>query len=137
MSSLVDRFGTNKEKEKEGIWFTVHVDEETKIETKFRITRQGVANPKFIKAAEKLTKPYRSMGDNIPTLLALELQKKAYVQVCILDWENVDLGKGLLDFTPENLKLFCDALPDLLNLLMTTSNDASYFQDSLEADVKN
>jgi len=137
MTSLSERFGTNKEKEKEGIWFTVHVDEDAGLETQFKITRQGVSNPKFLKVTEKLTRPYRAMGDNIPILLALELQKKAYMQVCILDWKNVNLGNGQLPFTIDNLKLVCDALPDVLNLLMTVSNDASNFQDSTETDVKN
>lgn len=136
MSSFSDRFATNKEKEKEGIWFTVHENEDGS-QVQFKISRSGTANPKYLKAVEKITKPFRS-SRNMPNSLVLRLSKKAYLETCVHQWKNVSLnGKDNLGFNRENLELVCEALPDLLELLMTVSDDPSYFQDTLEDDVKN
>jgi len=137
MSSFVDRFATNKEKEIEGIWYTVHENEDG-TEVQFQISRMGTSNPKFTKALEKLTKPYRSTR-TMPNSLILRLSKKAYIETCIHGWKNVDLGNGdgNLGFNQENLIRVCNALPDVLDLLMEVSIDSASFQDTVEEDVKN
>ena len=136
MSSFVDRFKTNKDKEKEGIWFTVHENEDGS-QVQFKISRTGTTNAKYLKAVERLTKPYRS-SRNMPNALVLRLSKQAYLDTCVHQWKNVSLnGKENLGFSQDNLKLVCDALPDVLELLMTVSDDPSYFQDTTEDDVKN
>ena len=137
VSSFVKSFSTNKDKEKEGIWFEFAQEEEDEGKpVRFKIRRTGTANTKYLKKVEKLTRPYRGMRQMNPTL-TLNLARKAYIETCIVAWENVDLGKGALPFNADNLKLFMDTLPDALDLLMTVSNDQSYFQDDVEDDVKN
>lgn len=135
MSSFSQRFKTNKEMEKDGIWFTVHQNDDGS-EVQFRIRRSGTANSKYLKEVEKLTRPYRAMKQ-IPTELVIELSRKAYKATCINDWRNVDMGTGELPFTKDNLDAICEELPDVLDLLMTVSDDASYFQDTTEDDIKN
>ena len=139
MSSFAKSFSTNETKEKEGIWFTFEIEDDSDdLPAKFKIRRTGTANTKYLKEVEKLTRPYRGMRTMSPQL-ALNLSRKAYINTCILDWENIDIGTeaGVLSFSAANLKLFMDTLPDALDALMLISNDQSYFQDDVEEDIKN
>jgi hypothetical protein len=137
MSSFADRFKTNKSKETEGVWFTIHENEDGTL-VQFQIARTGTCNLKYMKAVERLTKPYRSSMRNMPAKLVVELNRKAYLETCVHAWKNVSLnGKDNLGFSQDNLKLVCNELPDVLELLMEVSADSSYYQDSVEEDVKN
>lgn len=138
--NLRTNWGTNKQKEKEGIWYCLErdVDDDDGVKVEFLLTRANSdVNPKFAKRLEKLGKPYRKRL-NLSTSITNQLIKQAFREVCILDWRNVDIGEGPMPFSQENVDKLCRELPDIFAVLVDVASDPSWFQDSVDEDeVKN
>lgn len=106
----------------------------------FRIARAGGANQAHNKALTQLTKPHRraiQLGQ-LTNDLAKNIDRQAWLDSCLLGWNNVTLGGEPLEFNRENAERLFTALPDLYADLREQSNNMALFrEDVLEADLGN
>lgn len=140
--SLYSQFGTNKDKEVEGIEVKIFDAENADgtIPT-FIICRMGGANKRYTKALEAAVRPYRrqlelgAMSNEKSESLFMEV----FVDTILKGWQNVKAEDGsILEFTKQNaIALFKD-LPDLYERLAEEARAAANFRmESLETEAKN
>ena len=141
MGNLYKQFATDPERERNGITVEYHDDEDPNAPPqRFKVARSGGANVEYNKAIERLTKPYRRAlaAGTVPLVTVKKLQTQAFVETCMLGWENVTGPDNRpISFSKEAAQKLMDDLPDLCEDLQAQANTANLFKLSLEGDVKN
>lgn len=138
--SLFKLFATDKKIEKEGI--VLEYGENSKGKTiGIRIARAGGGNSAYTKRMEALVKPYRRaiQNETIETETLDKIQRTAYAETVILDWENVEDENGVeLPFTVENCIDLMKKLPELFKDIQEQSQKVALFREEiLEVETKN
>lgn len=129
--NLYAKYGSDVQKEKNGVPFYIDKDSDTFI----RVARWTTRNVEHFKAQAELAKEL--VG--VPEDKAEEARKRVFVEHLVTGWNNiVDREGNELPFTTENaLKVLCD-LPDLIDELFQFSMDRdNYGLDGVELAVKN
>lgn len=139
--NLHKQFATNAKTETAGI--RVEYYDENDVEAKpatFIVARAGGANTAYQKALDRETRPIRrALSQDAVSIERINfINKKVFVETCLLGWENVSDPDGKpLAFTPENaLQLFKD-LPDLYDDVVRQASNANLFRLNIEEDAKN
>lgn len=140
----LSKFKTNSRIEKEGVLVDYGPNEDLpdKPQMRFRVARSGGANVAHEKALEQLTKPLKKMiqTGNLSNTQAKDIQRKAFLQTCLLGWEGVSMpgSSEPLKFTKENAEALFKVVPDVLaDLIETAANASAYREEQLEADLGN
>lgn len=140
--SLSKLFKTDSNLERAGIFVDYGPNEELpgKPAMRFKIARAGGANQAHNKAVERLIKPHKRavQTGNLSNDLAKSIDRTAWLETCLLGWENISLDGEVLEFNKENAERLFTALPDLYADLREQSNNMSLFREEvLEADLGN
>ena len=147
------RYSTDKNVEKQGVWFSVLADSDGAEICAFRIARAGGANTKHSQALNRLTKPHRRQiaRDMMPVGKMQSLQRQAFSDACVLGWRGaisikdgetpegkpiwVEVGER---FTKANCAALFEQLPDLADELLAFANSpAAYKTDIRECETEN
>lgn len=138
--SIYDMWGTEAVLETGGVWIDYG-----RGGGRFLIARAGGANTKFAKVLEAKMRPHRRLLESkgktkgIDNETANKILTEAFVEACLLEWEDVTGMDGkLLEFNkPNAIKLFTD-LPDLFSDLREQASSLSTFQqEDMEDDAGN
>lgn len=140
MSSLFKAFGTDKSKEKEGVWIDVLTNDDG-TECRFKVARMGSSNKELVRRQNVMAKKYRN-NRGAPSEAQLSEMRQIFVDTVLLDWQNVEefreaeLEKAIIQpghgsvkmpFTrPNAIELF-KQLPDLLDLLASEATSLENF----------
>lgn len=127
-SNLDAMFKTDKNLEKEGVWFEVADG------VKFLIKRFGGANSEAVKKAmAKYYKPHAKMVERgiMPVHKEVEIMAKVFVDVCLIDWEGVEIDGEIVPFNKEKAVEFFCGLPELLDTLMEYAQGQESFKEDL------
>ena len=140
MSGLYAAYGSDKNLERDGVWYKAMTLEDGR-EVKFLLARMGGSNKRFEIASENAAKPYRRSirKDTIKAEQAKAVAMQAFINGCLLDWENVeDMDGEVLSYSKENARKLFEMLPDLYDDLIdiATSREV-YAAEIVEADSKN
>lgn len=127
-TNLDKHFKTNAELEKEGVDFAI--DDKTS----FKVRHFNAQNPRVKAAMAAHYKPYArqiEMG-TLPQEKTDEIQRKLFVDICLVSWEGVEDDKGKpIEFNKENaLELFKN-LPALFDTLWKYANEWSNYKEDL------
>jgi hypothetical protein len=139
--SLYSQFKTNANRERAGIRVEYRDFEkpDEPVPT-FIVARAGGSNVAYNKALERETKPLRRAiaTGNVPVATLLAINRKVFVETCLLGWENITSPAGdPIPFSQEAANTLFTDLPDLYTDLEQQSNSANLFRDNLESDSKN
>lgn len=138
--SLYEKFGTNKQKEVDGVWLEYGQNADgTKI--RFLVARAGGRNQQFEKVADFVYKPVRrriKMEDIEPSELRV-LTQQIFARAVVKDWSGVrDREGNELQFNEQNFLAVMGDLQDLWEDIKEFAETMSnYMVSSLEADAKN
>ncbi len=138
--SLYTTYGSNPDFENDGVWYKATTTEDGR-EVKFLLARMGGANKRYEIAAENAAKPFRRSirKDTIRSEKAREINMSAFVNGCLLDWQNVDDENGEpIEFNKVNASALLKKLPDLYEDLVdiATSREV-YAEEGVEEDSGN
>lgn len=130
MVNLYSMYETDKNKETNGVWYTHDSG------ARFLIARAGGTNVKYLKAAEKVTRPYRGKFERMKTGIVdmdmvdevRDTMVKLYASTIVLDWEGItDRDGNEMGCTFENVvKLFSD-LPEVFDDIQTAAFSVENF----------
>lgn len=124
MPSVYEMFGTDAEKEKNG----VEVDFGS---FKFTVGRAGPTNPRYVKALESRTRPHKRAIETgtIDQELAKQIDREAFVEGCMIGWEGItDEHNNVIPFSYDAaVKLFTD-LPDLFLFIKEEAKKGDLFR---------
>lgn len=153
--SLHDQFGTNAEKEINGVPFEFAPNPDGTIPTVV-LARMGKTNKVYSKALEKATRPYRRGGEmRIAPEIAERLFQQVFIRTIMKSWSNIQLPKldaegkpvkenGKLvmedvgELTEQTANMVFERLPYWYDDLQELAKEASGFQDdALEDEAKN
>lgn len=142
MGSLTKAFGTSEEKENEGVWVDLAVNDDESI-ARIKIRRMGQSNKKFTKRFASLAKKFRTMRGS-----KNELEKKAlretFCETCIVEWDNIEnineVPEGqkkekYMPFSVENANKLFHGLPELFEFIVGEAMDLQTFQDQDNEDT--
>ncbi len=145
--SLGKLFKTNAKAEREGVFFDYGPNEDLVPKDggeaptmRFRLARAGGANLGYVKALERITRPFKKaiQTDNLSNDRAKALDRQAFIEACLLGWENITLENEVLGFSKENAEKLFTALPELYDDLRSQAgNFALYRDEQREADLGN
>jgi len=139
--SLSKQYQTNTDKELQGAWAQMGVNDKNKEFIEFCVARMSKSNTEYTKCFERITKPFAvlmRMGQ-LPKKKGDELMMQVFIQSVLKDWKNVPLSdvtgdKSQIDeiapFTPENATKLFTRLPELYDRLFEFAGDASAFKDA-------
>jgi len=127
--NLYQEFETNKSKEEgirlepmPGIFFTVK--------------RAGGSNKAFSEATQKKLRPYINKykaGKNLPQDIIDTVNQEAFVDHCLISWENVTYRDGTpMPYTKEAAKKLLADLPELFNILSEDAHNVENFKGEEE-----
>ena len=142
--SLEKLFATNKKMEREGIFIDYGPNEDMPGDpppsTRFKVARSGGSNVAYGKVLERITKPWKRALQNgqVSNERAKEMDREAFIETCLLGWDNVTLGGKVLDFSKENATVLFTALPDLYDDLRDQASSSALFrEETRDADLGN
>lgn len=140
MSSLFNKFKTNKDKDLGGVPVTFDANSDKTIPT-FYIRRMGAGNTVYDSELARIVKPYQQQiqKGTLSEQESRNLNDKVFVRGILAGWENVyDENDKPIVFNEANaLKLLSD-LPLLYEELRSVAGNVSRFQDEvLEETLKN
>jgi hypothetical protein len=133
--SIYEMYGTDKEKEENGIW--IHYGKDIS----FKVARASKVNAKYGKALERLMKPYQkqirlnTLSDDVASNVMIE----AFCEGILLDWKGVTNKEGEeMKYSKENAIKLMNDLPDLFEDLQEQSNSMTLFkEEELQENAKN
>jgi len=132
MADLKKLFGTDQNKEKEGVW------QDMGDGLKMRIARIG--NPNYQKRFQALSKPHRralrrgTLSDEI----AEQLLIKCLAETIVLDWEGVEENGETIPYSVDNAIRILTDYPDLRNYVNDIANEMEgYKEDADEEAIDN
>lgn len=138
--SIFRQFETDQTKEQEGVEVQYAPNADGTVPT-FRIRRRGPSNPRYVKALERESAPYRRLLD--AGILDPKIQERILVRVfcdsVLISWSHVQTKEGQdIAFNMDNAMSLFNQLPELYYDLAEQSGKLSSFRvDSQEADAKN
>jgi len=139
--SLYSQFKTNSNRETSGIRVEYpDFDKPNAPVPTFIVARAGGSNLAYNKALERETKPLRRAiaTGNIPLAALMAINRKVFVETCLLGWENVTTSDGEpIAFSTDAANVLFTDLPDLYADLEQQSNNVAHFREQLEVDAKN
>ena len=117
MANLKELFGTDKVKEKEGVW------QDMGDGLKMRIARIG--NPKYQKRFEALSKPHRRAlrRGTLSNEIAEKLLVQCIAETIVLDWEGVEENGKETPFSVENAVRILLEYPELRKYVEDIANE--------------
>ena len=127
-TNLDSLFKTNKNLEKDGIWFSISDD------TKFLIRRFGGANSQNVKQA--MAKYYKPFSRQVQSgTLSAEKEKeilvRAFVDSSLVDWKGVEIDGEEVEFSKDKaIELFLE-LEDLFEALYAYASSNESFREDL------
>lgn len=140
MSSLLKAFGTDKSKEKDGVWVNVLTNDDETL-CRFKIARMGSSNKELVRRQTLMAKKYRT-NRGAPSEAQVDEMRQIFVDTVLLDWDNVEeFRKDELDklptsedgkthkmpFNRPNAIALLKMLPDLFDLLVTEATSLENF----------
>lgn len=135
MGSLTKTFGTDKQKEKEGVWIEIAVNDDDSI-ARIKILRAGESNKKFTKRYATLGKKTKVMrGDK--QVLQNKALIEAFAETCVVEWENIEnineapegvTKEPYMSCSKENAMKLFQELPDLFNFIFVQASELETFQ---------
>ena len=131
MKALIEKFGTNQEKEQDGAW--IHYDEDLA----FKVKRLCKRNKAYKVAIERVDKEVRR--NKITESQGEEKLVEIFVDNALLDWKGVtnDEEKPIKFSKKAAMALFTDPRwPEFFDDLHSKAFDNEYFND-LEIESKN
>lgn len=138
--SLYKLYGTDANKESNGVDITLEANEDGSLPT-FTVSRLGDTNKEFQKALRFATKPYERQIQlkTLPEEKDKEIYLDVFVSTILKGWQNVlDENGQPMAFNKANAKKLFTDLPDLYKLIQAQASDASLFRKaSLEDEAKN
>lgn len=139
-NGLYDAFGSNHQLENDGVWYIAHTLDDGR-EVKFLLARMGGSNKRYESAMEKVSRSVRRKAVNgtISSQQARKVNRKAFVDGCLLDWENVEDKDGnSIPFGKESALDLFDELPDLYDDLVDIAQGReAYAEEMIQEDAKN
>lgn len=135
---LFETFSADADLQKNGQWVEYG-------DCKVLIAFAGDGNPRYEKAIERHTRPYRRYLDNDKMIMSDSMKKQvneavvaAYAHAVVLDWDNVKEGDKLLEFSPKECKRVMLKIPAwFADVREYAGNISNYQAESDEADEKN
>ncbi len=126
-TNLDKHFKTNKELEKEGVWFDISED------VGFLLSPLKTSNPKVKAAFAKHHKPYARQIElgTIEDKKVTEISIKIFLQCCLLDWRGVEIDDKVVEFSPEIAMKFFMELPDLFYTLWEHCQDFKNYREEM------
>lgn len=127
-SNLDNIFKSDKDLEKDGVWFSVS---ET---TSFLIRRFGGFNSSKVKAAlAKYYKPYARLIEmgTLPEEKEKEIMVKVFVESSIIDWKGVEIDGKEVEFSIDAAVKLMTALPELSETLLSHASDTKNYREDL------
>lgn len=139
-NGLYGKFGTDHSLENSGVWYIVHELDDGK-EVKFLLARMGGSNKRYDAAVEKVSRKDRRDGisGSISAKKARVINRRAFVEGCLLNWENVEDKEGNpIDFNKANALVLFNDLPDLYDELVDVAQGRqAYAEEMVQEDAKN
>lgn len=145
--SLVKQFGTDVEKECEGVAIQYGSNEDGSIPA-FHISRMSRSNVRYTKRLEVATRPYRRQIElgTLDNDVAERIFMQVFVDSVLKGWENIKLSdvtgieddEGFATFNKENAMKLFERLPELYDDLQAQAKSAAIFKDEeIEDATKN
>jgi len=129
MADLKKLFGTDQNKEKEGVW------QDMGDGLKMRIARIG--NPNYQKRFQALSKPHRralrrgTLSDEI----AEQLLIKCLAETIVLDWEGVEENGSTIPYSVDNAIRVLTDYPDLRNYVNDIANEMEGYKEDVDEEA--
>ncbi len=131
--SLYDRFKVSTDRVKNGVRFELDG-------CGFTCAHAGQLNPRWMKTAELVYKPYRhqTRTNTLSDEKTEELELEVFCTAVLVDWDGVtDKSGSVLPYSRQNAIQLMKELPYLHNLLGQLSRDIENYRDGVsETDVK-
>lgn len=131
---LYGSYKTNREKEWNGVPYTVANPDPAQPAATFYLARIGKMNKEYAKELERRTRPYRrqiqlgTMADS----LAEQIYMEVFVSTVLKGWEHVTDETGSeMAFNAANATKLLTDLPDLYDELQAAANDAARYRDEM------
>lgn len=124
-TNLDQFFKVDDQASKDGVWFEISDT------TKFLVKPFSKSNPQIKKVMERHFKPYARQID-MGTLAQSkidEIQRKIFVEACLLDWKGVEIDGAPVEFSKEKAMELFACLPDLEDTLMRHAEDKSNYRE--------
>lgn len=129
-SNLDTLFKTDKNLEKDGIWFEISTG------VRFLLKRFGGANDPALKPLFATHyKPYARQIE-LGTLSAdkeREIMTTIFIKASLVKWEGVEFDGATADCTFENAQKLFKELPDLVDLLSQLASDSKNYKEAVAA----
>lgn len=128
-SAGLESYETNLELERTiGVWLVLSRTPKVRI----KVLREGGANHKFDRTVQRLQKPHRFaiQQRTIEAELLLDLLAEAYAAAIVIDWEGVTSNGDPVPCTPENVKAFLLAKPNIFEQVQQFAREMSTFAQS-------
>lgn len=132
MADIKALFGTDKAKEKDGVW------QDMGDGLKMRIARIG--NPKYQKRFEALSKPHRRAlrRGTLSNEIAEKLLIQCMSETIVLDWEGIEENGEEIQFSVENAIRILTDYPELRKYVEDIANEMEgYKADDDEEAIDN
>ncbi len=139
---LRDRYATDKNVEKTGVWYSI-TDEDEKEICAFRIARAGGANTSHTTAIDRLTKPHRRAiaRDLFSVTRMAKISRQAFVAACLLDWRGeIGFADGTEAgaFSKKSAEQLLEEMPDLADdLILFAMSPTAFRADIRECESEN
>ena len=135
---LFETFSADVDLQKDGKWVEYG-------DCRVLIAFAGDGNPRYEKAMERHTRPYRRYLDSDKMIMSDSMKKQvneavvgAYAHAVVLDWENVREGDQVIEYSPKEAKRIMLKLPAFFADVREFANNLSNYQlESDESDEKN
>lgn len=135
--SIFSQFETDKNHEKEGIWFDYPANWDGSI-PRFKLARIHNGNTKYIANLEELQQKHKNDIDCMSNQKSLSLLIDVFVDSVLIDWANIKSPKKSHPFTREEAVSLLTRLPDLYRDLQEKASDISnYLTEEVECATKN
>ena len=137
--SLYKKFGSNKDKADQGIWFEVEDGSDSdgdSLNPRFKMCFMSIqSNPRYAAISERITRPYirKITAGILPRHQQTKLEREIFVEAILKDWENIyDQHEKPLPYSKQAALILFKDLPELFSLLTDIAQDLSNFQDASE-----
>jgi len=130
MENLYKEYGTSKSLEEAGI-IVEPIDG-----IKFYCKRAGGSNKAYSEFLTRKLRPYLAKynaGKKVPLDIINEINIEAFVDYCLIKWENVTDRSGVpLELTKENAVNLFTELPELYSVLIEDCQNVDNFKDEVK-----
>ncbi len=129
MRTLKTELGTDKNKEREGIWVDVMENEDGSI-ARFKVAILGSTNKKLMREQAKRA---RRASKFTPLEKQQKDAREIFVDTVLLGWENVidyrEDGDKRMEYNRDNALFLMEDIPHLLDLLSVEASEKANFRE--------